>query len=222
MRWIDRGPEPAGVAGYGRQFTQGWIDHYGQRRGQPPTDSFWREFRSLLGSRSDDICWYCERQCQNEAEVGSLAPTVDHFRPRSLFPELVYAWSNWIFSCLRCNQEKGDKWPQLGFVDPCKAEVGDGPENSFDYDLLTGDLIPRTGLPDNARRRVWDTIDDLGLNRLDLKIHRMEVVQHFLNGVLGRPQIEREHYVEERMSEPAEHLGSVALIAKQLRLKGDI
>ena len=222
MRWVDRGPEPAGVAGYARQFTQGWIDHYVQRLGQIPTDSFWREFRINLGNITNEICWYCERQCHDETEVGSLAPTVDHFRPRSRFPELVYSWSNWIFSCRRCNQEKGNKWPSGGFVDPCAAEIEDWPENNFDYDLLTGDLIPRTGLPDNTRRKIWDTIDDLGLNKFDVKIHRMEVVQHFLNGVLGRPNDERNYYVEERISGPSEHAGSIGMIAAQLQLRGEV
>ena len=223
MRWVDRGPEPAGVAGYDRQFTQGWTDHYGQRRGQPPSDSFWQEFRPLLGSRSNNICWYCERKCPNDEEVGGLAPTVDHFRPRSLFPELVYAWCNWVFSCRRCNEEeKRNKWPEGGFIDPCAAEISDRPESSFDYDFLTGDLIPLSGLPNNMRRKVWDTIDELGLNKLDIKIHRMEHVQNFLNGVLGRPLGERQTFVESCMINPAEHLGSIAMIAKQLQARGDI
>ena len=62
MRWIDRGPEPPGVDGYARQFTQGWVNYFGDNVGGRPTDSYWREFRAELGSRSANICWYCERQ----------------------------------------------------------------------------------------------------------------------------------------------------------------
>ena len=222
MRRVGRGPEPAGVAGYARQFTQGWIDHYGQRMGQPPSDSFWREFRANLGNLTNEICWYCERKCQDETEVGSLAPTVDHFRPRSRFPELVYAWSNWMFSCRRCNQEKGNKWPEMGLIDPCEAEIGERPENSFDYDLLTGDLIPRVGLADIARRRAWDTIDELGLNKFDVKIHRMEEVQRFLNDISIQTFSERADFINARMAENIEHLGTLGLLVDQLRQDGRI
>lgn len=155
-------------------------------------------------------------------DVGGLQPTVDHFRPRSRFPELVYAWSNWIFSCRRCNQEKGNKWSEEGFVDPCADEIRERPENNFDYDLLTGDLIPRAGIPDNARRRAWDTIDDLGLNKFDVKIHRMEAVQFFLNRVLAFSVEQRKVYIEDRLSEITEHLGSLELIAMQLQIRGEI
>lgn len=223
MRWVDRGPEPAGVAGYARQFTQGWVEHFSEGRGQPPSDSFWRDFRSLLGSQSNGICWYCERQCENDSDVGGLSPTVDHFRPRSLFPELVYAWYNWVFSCRRCNEEeKRNKWPEGGFVDPCATDISERPESCFAYDPLTGELIPQSGLPNSTRRRVWDTIDELGLNKLDIKISRMEHVQSFLNLVLGHPLGERQRFVESCMTERAEHLGSMALIVKQLQLRGDI
>ena len=84
MLWIDRGPEPSTVAGYARQFTAGWVEHYRQNRGQAPPDSFWREYRPALGAQSNNECWYCGRQCN--AAVGEKSPTVDHFRPRSKFP----------------------------------------------------------------------------------------------------------------------------------------
>ena len=139
MQWVDRGPEPSGVAGYARQFTQGWVDYFQNRVGeQSPADSHWREFRPALGSRTNNICWYCERQCDTRAESGGRSPTVDHFRPRSRFPQLAYEWSNWVFSCYACNVEnKGDRWPDSGFVDPCAAVVEERPEQYFDYDAET-------------------------------------------------------------------------------------
>ena len=93
MRWVDRGPEPPGVDEYARRFTQGWVDYFRNNATIRPTDSSWREYRRALGRRTDNICWYCERQCAASAETGGLAPTVDHFRPRRMFPELAYAWS---------------------------------------------------------------------------------------------------------------------------------
>ena len=73
--------------------------------------------------------------------------TVDHFKPLSRFPELAYAWSNWIFSCYRCNSDnKQDKWPASGYVDPSAADEREQPQRYFDYDVLTGEIIPHPRL----------------------------------------------------------------------------
>ena len=151
MRWIDRGPEPPGVGGYARQFTQGWVDYFRHNVGGRPTDSFWREFRPALSNRASDICWYCERQCEATSEASGNTPTVDHFQPLSRCPEMAYEWTNWVFSCRRCNGEnKQDKWPPLGYVDPCASDAQERPDQHFDYDVLTGDIVPH---PRAARRR---------------------------------------------------------------------
>ena len=162
MRWIDRGPEPGGVQEYGRRFTQGWVRYFQDGLGERPKDSHWREFRKVLSSRSGNVCWYCERLCFRDTEDGGKVPTVDHFKPLSSYPRLAYKWRNWIFSCRRCNGEnKGDKWPALGYVDPSAADEQDRPGRHFDYDADTGEIIPRSGLPTEARERALQTIDDL-------------------------------------------------------------
>ena len=124
MRWIKRGPEPDGVEEYARQFTQGWVDHFRDGQGKRPDNWHWGEYRRLLGSYSNGNCWYCERRCQVELDDGGKAPTVDHFKPLRDFPELAYVWSNWMFSCRRCNGDyKRDSWPPSGYVDPSASEV---------------------------------------------------------------------------------------------------
>ena len=70
MRWIDRGSVPDGVVGYAQRYTQGWVDYFpngdGVGIGQRPSDFLWSVFRPIMGSRSNNICWYCERQCDAE------------------------------------------------------------------------------------------------------------------------------------------------------------
>ncbi len=181
MRWIDRGPEPDGVAGYDRQFTQGWVDYCRHQRGGRPTDSYWREFRVALGLRSDGLCWYCERRCEAASEVSGLSATVDHFRPLSRFPELAYEWSNWAFSCSRCNSEnKADKWPALGYVDPGAGDERERPERYFDYDALTGEIVPHRSLAGDDRRKAEYTIADLGLNKIDVRYYRLDWTRRFV------------------------------------------
>ena len=57
---------------------------------------------------------------------------VEHFAPKSLFPELTYNYDNLLYACPWCNRAKWDKWPSTasdmnivgneGFVDPCSDD----------------------------------------------------------------------------------------------------
>ena len=98
MHWVDRGPEPTGLGAIRGRYTPRWIGYYRNGVGNRPTDSRWRDFRKYLGQRFHLQCGYCESICEGQ---------VDHFQPKSRFPELVYEWSNWIFACSACNQAKG-------------------------------------------------------------------------------------------------------------------
>ena len=223
MRWIERGPEPGRVEVYAREYTQGWVSYFQDGVEPRPTDSSWREFRQDLGERSSGMCWYCERRCDPAAEVGDRAATLDHFRPRSRFPHLTYQWSNWVFSCHRCNVgHKDDRWPENGYVDPAAGDERDRPERYFDYDLRTHDVIPRDGLVEDERRRVWDTIDDLGLNRLDVRYSRQDWIRQIVEDIRQLPIKERPALARFLESQPSEYLGTTRMALAQLRQAGEI
>ena len=216
MKWVDRGPEPARVAGYARQFTQGWIDHFENRGGERPSDSYWREFRPALGSRTNNVCWYCERQCYVNAETGGRAPTVDHFRPLSKFPTLAYTWSNWVFSCRRCNEDNKDNgWPEWGYVDPCAAVPEEHPEHYFDYDAATGEIIPKDSLAGGARRKALRTIDDLGLNKLDILYHRFDHTRQFIQDLRAMPDGDRRDFISLFTEQSSEYAGVTRMLVEQ-------
>ena len=218
MRWIDRGPEPNGVKEYTRKFTQGWVEYFRDRVGVRPDDSHWREFRGLLGSCSGDNCWYCERRCLQHADDGGKAPTVDHFRPLNRFPELAYRWVNWIFSCRRCNEDnKGRKWPDSGYVDPSANDEKDRPEHFFEYDADTGEIIPMTGLPSEARERAQQTIDDLGLNKVDVRYYRQNWTRQFIEDYRALPIGDREAFVEFSTQTGSEFVGATLMVVRQQR-----
>ena len=145
----------------------------GQRH--PDLVNHWRDFRDELSNRFFGKCGYCERRCDGTATV----PTVDHFRPRSRFPELTYEWTNWVFSCARCNEEKANRWPDSGFVDPCAVPLDERPESYLDFDDRTGEVIAQAGLTQAARVKAQNTIDDIGLNALDLRIRRLDTLEDF-------------------------------------------
>ena len=155
MHWIDRGPEPSGLAGVRARHTAGWVHYYGDGIGAKPNDSGWREFREKVKQRFSSICAYCEAIDRGE---------IDHFRPKSQFPTLVYEWSNWVLACHSCNLAKGDKWPAEGYIDPCAASASDRPELFFTFDTLTGEIVPQDGLDYNSSRKARAMIDDLDLN----------------------------------------------------------
>ena len=218
MRWIDRGPEPDGVQDYDRRFAQGWIRYFQDRVGGRPTDSHWREFRGLLGSRSGDVCWYCERLCFRNGEDGGKAPTVDHFRPVRHYPDLAYRWNNWVFSCRRCNGDyKGDKWPASGYVDPSEPNAWSRPEQYFDYDAGTGEIIPKSGLPAEARVRALQTIEDLGLNKLDVRYYRLDWMRRFTNDWESLPTGDRLEFAQYATRTGVEFAGATLMVIQQLQ-----
>lgn len=223
MRWIDRGPEPGRVGTFDREFTQGWVSYFQEGVGSRPEDSYWREFRSRLGERSDGMCWYCERRCDPAAEVGDRAATLDHFRPISRFPNLAYDWSNWVFSCRRCNEDyKNSNWPENGYVDPATEDERERPEHYFDYDVRTHDVVPRDGLIEDERRRAWDTIDDLGLNELDVRFYRQDWIRQIIEDIRKLPSEERLSLAEFLANQPSEYLGTARVVLAQLREAGEI
>ena len=228
MRWVDRGPEPREVAVYAEQFTQGWVDYFVNRVGDRPTDSYWQEFRPGLGERTDSICWYCERKCFADSDVGGQSATLDHFRPISRCPCLAYEWTNWVFSCRSCDNEKADDWPIDGFVDPCDPGISDRPEQYFTYDWLTGEVLPREDVSESSRRRARDTIRALNLNRQDLLDLRFEWVWQFFVDLFDENKVPisaRDLFIRAaagQPTKPVEFSGLTGMFVDQLRLAGSI
>ena len=176
MHWVDRGPAPPGLDHVREALTPGWVAHYRDQVGERPPDDRWRNFLDVLGSRFHRICGYCEEA----AVLGG----VDHFRPKSRFPEIVYSWSNWVFACSKCNSTKQDKWPAGGYVDPCACSCEDRPENFFDFDLDTGEIVAKFGLTEQQYHTAWQTIDDLGLNDMGHRNNRRARIEE-LRMLLG-------------------------------------
>ena len=208
------------MAGYARQFAQGWVDHFRHKRGGRPTDSYWREFRAALGLRSGGLCWYCERRCHADAEVGGRAATVDHFRPLSRCPELAYEWTNWVFSCHNCNTKyKKEKWPAFGYINPGAADVCERPERYFDYDVKTNDIVPHPSLQGDDKRKAQRTIDDLKLNRLEVRFYRADQIRQFMEDWEDwrrLPAEVRAEFVDYALGKGIEYVGAIGMVVRQM------
>ena len=241
MRWVDRGAEPAELEAVRADHTQFWVDLYRDGIADHPDigykSSLWARFRdNELSERFNRKCGYCERAC--DAASGSpKSPTLDHFKPKSKFPALTYVWGNWVFSCAECNRIKGDEWANGGFVDPCAADVLERPEEYFDFDCEDMELIPKSGLDEERRRRARQTINDLDLNDLqqyrnisersgsglsEMFVARAYQVTFFRDRVLETAESERQGLIDKFTAPDQEFAGIIRMVANQMRQSGEI
>ena len=40
----------------------------------------------------------------------SVADEVEHFRPKDLYPDVVFAWRNYLYACGQCNGGKNNRF----------------------------------------------------------------------------------------------------------------
>ena len=237
MRWVDRGAEPAELEAIRAEHTQFWVDLVRDGKDEHHEEgyksSLWVLFRNKdLAPRFNRKCGYCERAC-DAARGSSKAPSLDHFKPKSKFPRLVYVWGNWIFSCGECNEIKADKWANVGFVDPCAADVMERPEEYFDFDCEYMELMPKSGLDDERKRRARQTINDLDLNGLDksrsqdqlasdLYAARELRVNTFRQVVLAADESARQDLIAWFTAPGEEFAGIIGMVASRMRRAGEI
>ncbi len=116
-------------------------------------------------------CAYCESHVSH-VSYGHI----EHYKPKSVYPELCFEWHNLLLGCARCNgaEFKSDKFPLADeggpFVNPCDEDPTDFFEFEFDPITGTANVIPKNIRGETTER-------ELGLNRLDLIRHRNEVVE---------------------------------------------
>ena len=121
-----------------------------------------------------------------------------------------------MFSCRRCNGwYKKDSWPAVGYVDPSASGKQERPDQHLDYDPKTGEIIPKPGLPTEAHDRARRTIDDLGLNRVDVLFYRFHWVRRFIVDWQVFPIGDREDLLEHFASRDVEFVGSMVMVAMQ-------
>ena len=116
-------------------------------------------------------CVYCESHITH-VSYGHI----EHYKPKSSYPELCFEWNNLLLGCAVCNgkQYKGDKFPlnrEGGpFINPCNEGPDDFFEFEFDPNTGTANVIPK-----NIRGET--TEKEVALNRPELVKHRSDVVR---------------------------------------------
>lgn len=123
---------------------------------------YWRESLNDLYKTYSCICSYSAQWIP----ITEGSPSVDHFIPKSVQPELAYEWDNFRLASLRMNARKNDF---QDVIDPCKLNPGD-----FILDFPVLSISTNFNLPDLLKKQIMDTIDRLKLNDEICKQGRLE------------------------------------------------
>ncbi len=159
-------------------------------------------------------CVYCE---------DSRARDIEHIWPKSLYPERVFQWRNYLYACDRCNGNKGAQFAvfpasggPLQVVSRVKGQVAsarplagdpvfidprcEDPTRFIQLDLVdTFRLEPVPGLADRDKQRAEYTRDKLALNDPGLCQERHSDYGNFLARL-------KEYLADRQDGAPAERL----------------
>ena len=133
--------------------------HFVRRSSAPTTTKLdYRAFREQVRQDFRQTCAYCLFEETWAAGLENFE--LDHFRPRSLFPQLTMSYYNLYWSCHVCNRLKRDLWPTrqlleqgVVFVDLCAS--------TFDEHFV----LQKNGRWRGKTLAAKYTIDSLRLNR---------------------------------------------------------
>ncbi len=111
--------------------------------------SNYRKYKKFLEKDFRNHCGYC-----NDWDFfcgGSQNFHIDHFAPKSLFPEKENDYHNLIYSCPYCNKYKSNKWlgststqnivDNKGFVHPCDTDYEKHFRRNSNYEIIANDEI---------------------------------------------------------------------------------
>ncbi|MBL7826836.1 MAG: HNH endonuclease [Saprospiraceae bacterium] len=106
------------------EMTDNWVAEQTDRFIQDSTLSVWNKpfIKDCLLQMSNNKCSYCE--CKLGIEDKYIE--VEHFLPKSKYPNRVLEWENLLPSCKRCNSEKREFDPAINpFIHPVHDEPKD-------------------------------------------------------------------------------------------------
>ena len=130
---------------------------------------------------------FCGKCCYCESKVTDVAyGDIEHFYPKSRYPDKTFMWENLLFSCQICNEGyKGDKFPLDADGNPLLIDPSDGVTN-----------------PNQHLDFVWDNVADQSfIYGLDEKGKTVEEMFDF-NGNKGRIDLvkNRNSYLKKLMT----------------------
>jgi len=172
MIGVCRGPAPDVLTRNRRKWLDAW-----RKAGRPA-----QKAAALSKYKHDQVsdalhdlfhskCAYCEVKTE-ASDWGNI----EHYRPKSRFPELAFDWDNLLWACSRCNSGcKGDEFPEASDGGPVLNPCDDEPTEHLVFDL---DPVAELANVYGETTRGQTTVEVLQLNRPDLRKERSRYVVH--------------------------------------------
>jgi uncharacterized protein (TIGR02646 family) len=109
------------------------IEHWKHHRSTKPIHALFATLQQMAGKRQR--CMYC---------VDSLGSDIEHFWPKTCYPERMYVWENLLLVCTDCGRKKGSQFPLTEQGEPLLIDPSvEDPWKFLDFDPDTGNLIAR-------------------------------------------------------------------------------
>jgi uncharacterized protein (TIGR02646 family) len=196
MHKLHRGEAPSCLKQHHRNSGNDW------KRVSPEDKT---EIWEALQAMQLDRCAYCE------SKITAPKQHIEHFRPRSRFPQKTFDWSNLFGSCNdqeHCGKHKDNKScvPSYQTTDLIKPDEEE-PEKLLLF-LSDGTVAIRRNLAPEDQHRATETIRVFNLNTASLISQRRQAVQGYLS--LAEEQsllsdTDWQEYIAEELQEAAGH-----------------
>jgi uncharacterized protein (TIGR02646 family) len=175
MRWHRSDPPPP-LLRWAPELTEAFI---AERSANPSHRFRWAQragvnlgevIREALEVQNHGHCCYCDAY-----PIGAAGrQEVDHFRPKSRFPEAVYDWANLYLGCTACNSVKADQWDE----DLLRSDAADYEfQRYFVVDGVTGAIAPNSLASPAEQQRARRTIEVFDLDSKDRRIARRKTIR---------------------------------------------
>jgi uncharacterized protein (TIGR02646 family) len=168
---INQQPEPNNFNSKVRQPGQDFLQRYPTPRGRD-WKPYWRKISKNLYQSYFGICAYTGMWF---ARIGNIS--VDHFRPKSIYPHLAYEWTNYRLTTQKTNYYKAD---DDNIVDPFMVQA-----EWFILDFPSCLIKPGNNVTQSERSQIENTINVLKLNGEEFVELRDNIIQNYIDGIMA-------------------------------------
>lgn len=118
-----------------RKYAEGSLDVEREWKGARktrPLQTVFAILKGMMGAR--ERCMYC---------LDSHGTDIEHFWPKTPYPEKMFVWLNLLLCCTECGRLKGSRFPLAEdrplLIDP----TAENPWLHLDFDPITGNVVAR-------------------------------------------------------------------------------
>jgi len=154
-----------------RENAARWTENYLERRHFYWPKESYPSIREKLGEMTQTHCAFCDGPLGVESRE-----TVEHFRPKSQFPELAYTWDNLFPCCDVCQSSKREAFHEL-LLKPDAREYRFS--RYFMVDYRTGAIEASAIADETGQQSARITVGLYGLNSPARKRARLRELEYY-------------------------------------------